>query len=241
MIVDLSDPTRAVTPTLDGTVLAVLASAGRPLTVGEVAAQAVRGSEIGIRRSLVRLVDQGIVVATDMGRNRVHTLNRDHVAADVAVGLSGLRLAMWNRFRTTLAKWKPRPVYACAFGSAARGDGGPESDVDILLVHPPFPGEEKPPRSARFRDVAGNLALDLMLPVTTEADASKWASQVEALHGTVQRWTGNPLQVVDLSAHEWAHRLRLPKGLWAEIERDAVELLQPNPIASIAEKTHRGS
>jgi hypothetical protein len=49
---DLSDPTRSVTPTLDGSVLAVLAAAGHPLTVGQVAAKAARGSEIGIRRSL---------------------------------------------------------------------------------------------------------------------------------------------------------------------------------------------
>src|SRR5205814_2227073 len=67
--VDLSDPTRAVSATLDGTVLAVLAVAGRPLTVGQVAEQAARGSEIGIRRTLARLVEQGIVRATWMGRN----------------------------------------------------------------------------------------------------------------------------------------------------------------------------
>ena len=44
----MSDPTRALTPTLDGPVLSVLARAGRPLTVGEIAQQAARGSEIGI-------------------------------------------------------------------------------------------------------------------------------------------------------------------------------------------------
>lgn len=81
---DLSDPTRAVTATLDGPVLAVLAGAGKPMTVGEVAALTPRGSEIGVRRSLARLVEQGIVRATEMGRNRVHELNREHVAAPVA-------------------------------------------------------------------------------------------------------------------------------------------------------------
>jgi hypothetical protein len=45
-IMDLTDPTRSITGTLDGPVLAVLAEAGRPLTVGEVAAQSARGSEI---------------------------------------------------------------------------------------------------------------------------------------------------------------------------------------------------
>lgn len=66
---DLTDPTRAVSATLDGPVLAVLAQAGKPLTVGAVAAMTPRGSEIGVRRSLARLVEQGIVRATEMGRN----------------------------------------------------------------------------------------------------------------------------------------------------------------------------
>ena len=118
---DLRDPTRAITPTLDGPVLAVLAQAGRPLTVGEIAGQAARGSEIGIRRSVARLVDQGIVTATQMGRNQVHQLNREHVAAPAAELLAGLRLELWKRLRETLHGWRPRAVYACVFGSAARG------------------------------------------------------------------------------------------------------------------------
>lgn len=236
---DLGDPTRAVTPTLDGTVLAVLASAGRPMTVGDVAGQAPRGSEIGIRRSLARLVDQGIVTATDVGRIRVHELNRDHVAAPVATLLAGLRLELWKRFRTTLAKWRPRPIYACAFGSAARGDGTPDSDIDILLVHPPFPGEKKPAGSGSLREVVGNLALDFALPVTTEADASRWIAQTENLHGLVQRWSGNRLQLVDVSAYEWTRRLGIPETVRNEIQRDAVILIQPGPVTSIAEKTHR--
>src|ERR1019366_5244026 len=92
----LTDPTRAVTATLDGPVLAALARSGKPLTAGEVAAQTPRGSEIGVRRSLARLTEQGIVRATEMGRNRVHELNRDHLAAPVAVTLSGLRLELWK-------------------------------------------------------------------------------------------------------------------------------------------------
>src|SRR4051794_41512640 len=126
---DLSDPTRAVTPTLDGTVLAVLAVAGKPLSVGQVAEQAARGSEIGIRRSLARLVEQGIVRATLMGRNQVHELNRDHVAADAAVILAGLRSVLWQRLRDEVAGWSVRPLYACVFGSAARGDGDESSDI----------------------------------------------------------------------------------------------------------------
>jgi predicted nucleotidyltransferase len=233
---DLTDPTRAVTPTLDGTVLAVLASAGKPMTVGEVAAQTVRGSEIGVRRSLGRLVEQGLVRATEIGRNRVHELNREHIAAPIADLLARLRLELWQRLRQTISSWNPPPVYACAFGSATRGDGGPDSDIDVLLVHPPFPGEKRSGRSSSLRDVVGTTAL----PVTTEADLANWNDQVDGLHRLVQGWTGNPLQVIDVSAFEWARRVRSPKRLWAEIDRDAVVLLQPSALTSVGEKSHRG-
>ena len=72
---DLTDPTRAITSTLDGPVLAVLARTGRPVTVGQIAAEVPRGSEIGVRRAVARLVEQGIVVATQMGLNTVPRLS----------------------------------------------------------------------------------------------------------------------------------------------------------------------
>jgi hypothetical protein len=194
---DLSDPTRAVTPTLDGPVLAVLAAAGRPLTVGDIAGQAARGSEIGVRRSISRLVEQGIVQATLVGRNRVHELNRDHIAAGAADLLAGLRLELWRRLRAELGTWDPSALYAAVFGSAARGDGDVSSDIDLLIVHPPFSGERLPgERLAGERQNPG-----VARPV--DAAPELWYAQVDRLRDLVERWTGNPLQVVDLSFREW--------------------------------------
>jgi len=205
---DLSDPTRALTPTLDGPVLSVLARAGRPLTVGEIAQQATRGSEIGIRRSVARLVEQGLVTATQMGRNLVHELNRDHVAAPAAALLADLRLELWRRLRETLSGWTEKPVHATVFGSAARGDGGPDSDIDLLLVHQPFPGDEEPRKTTS--GWAGFL--EILAAATTASSTSQsfslpnpkaWHAAVDALHRSVQRWTGNPLHAVELSTWQW--------------------------------------
>lgn len=224
---DLSDPTRAVVPTLDGPVLAVLATAGRPLTVGQVAADVARGSEIGVRRSLARLVEQGTVRASLMGRNQVHELNRDHVAAQVAVLLAGLRLDLWERFRSELRSWKVPPLYAAVFGSAARGDGGVDSDIDLLVVHQVFPGEKRP-KSVRsdirtqVADAAGAVTLS-----ATDRDADKrWESQLADLHDRVERWTGNPLQIVDLSFYEWRHPPQEYQPLLSDVRRDGVELVK---------------
>ena len=213
---DLSDPTRAVTPTLDGPVLAVLARTGRPLTVGEVAAQAARGSEIGIRRTLARLVEQGIVVATQMGRNKVHELNRDHLAAPAAEIFAGLRLELWERLRASLGAWKPLPLYAGVFGSAARGDGGPDSDIDILLIHAPFPGEKR-----LAKHVLESLS-DLFTPHMSAHHEQMWLAQIDQLHGDVLRWTGNPAQVVDVSFQDW--RDGSEPGLWEAVQQDSLML-----------------
>jgi predicted nucleotidyltransferase len=211
---DLTDPTRAVTSTLDGPVLAVLARVGKPLTVGQVAGHMPRGSEIGVRRSLQRLVEQGIVRATQMGRNQVHELNREHVAAPVAELLSGLRLELWDRLRKALGTWNPKPVCACVFGSAARGDGDARSDIDLLLVHASLPGEADPWK--RRADPAVAL---------TERQAAKWQRQVDSLRGLVLSWTGNPLQVVEMSTVQWSDHKRRQSSLAAEISRDAIEIV----------------
>lgn len=223
-IMDLTDPTRALTPTLDGPVLAVLARVGKPLTAGEVAAQTPRGSEIGVRKCLARLVEQGIVSATEMGRNRVHELNREHLGAPIAALLAGLRLELWNRFRKTLGTWNPKPVYGCVFGSAARGDGDAQSDIDLLLVHPPLPGEYDPRRSDGVEALAA-FAAESMAVQLTERQLAKWRHQVDQLRGLVRGWTGNPLQVLEMSTSQWADQQRHRSALFAEISRDAIEIV----------------
>lgn len=222
---DLTDPTRAVTATLDGPVLAVLARSGKPMTVGDVAAQMPRGSEIGVRRSLERLVGQGIVRATEMGRNRVHELNREHIAAPVADLLASLRLELWKRLRAKLGAWNPRPIYGCVFGSAARGDGDSGSDIDLLLVHAPFPGDGDPRRRSGglSGQVAGYAAEAVTLQLTAR-QAGKWHHQVDELRALVRDWTGNPLQALEMSRFEWADHRRRQSALFTEITRDAVKV-----------------
>jgi hypothetical protein len=240
MIVDLTDPTRALTPTLDGPVLAVLAHAGRPLTVGEIAQQAARGSEIGIRRSVARLVDQGLVTATQMGRNLVHELNRDHVAARAALALADLRLELWKRLRETLSEWTERPLHAAVFGSAARGDGGPDSDIDLLLVHQLFPGDESPqvppPKwgGMLLGAVVSAMAGSSPSYFPTHPDGEAWHASVDALHRSVQRWTGNPLHAVELSTWQWFSLPNSNPALYEEVRRDSVVVAGSPNLLTVA-------
>lgn len=226
---DLSDPTHSIVPTLDGPVLAVLAASGSPMTVGDVAKQVVRGSEIGVRRSLARLVDEGIVRATEMGRNRVHELNRDHIAAPIAQLLAGLRPLLFDRMRADMSKWKPKPHYACVFGSAARGDGDSRSDIDVLLVHVPFPDDPKPPRQARLWD---SLAQKWSEPVSVSAaEVRRWSGHVDRLRQNIQAWTGNPAQIIDVSWAEWVEHEDSPE-IFEEIRRDGIDVTPKSAVAS---------
>lgn len=227
---DLTDPTRAVTATLDGPVLAVLARSGKPLTAGEVAAQMPRGSEVGVRRSLARLAGQGIVRAEMMGRNLVHELNRDHIAAPIADQLAGLRLKLWQRLRQTLGAWNPKPISGYVFGSAARGDGDSSSDIDLLLVHAPYPGDSDPRRRANgLGERLAGAAAELVSDRLTARQVSKWRRQVDGLHRQVRAWTGNPLQAVEMSRLEWADHGRRRSSLWQEIARDGIQVAEPPP------------
>ena len=56
------------------------------------------------------------------------------------------------------------------------------------------------------------------------AEAARWPQHVDKLRAHVLQWSGNPLQVVDLSFAEWVDR-RQNTALTADIERDAVDLV----------------
>jgi hypothetical protein len=149
-----------------------------------------------------------------VGRNYVHELNREHVAAPAALILAGLRTELWKRFRDELARWKPRPLLAAVFGSAARGDGDEVSDIDLLLVHPLFPGEPEP------AGTGAGLRAD-------EPNAiARWEGQVDRLRTQVEGWSGNRLQVVDLSFHEWRRASTQQQLLLSEVERDGIYLVR---------------
>ncbi len=58
----------------------------------------------------------------------------------------------------------------------------------------------------------------------TERQAAKWRRQVDELHRQVRAWSGNPLQVLEMSSYEWADHERRRSSLFGEIKRDAVEV-----------------
>jgi hypothetical protein len=222
---DLQDPSSSITSTLDGPVLVVLANAGKALTVSEVAALSARGSEIGIRKSLGRLVGQGTVIATVLGKTRAYQLNREHVAAEIAMRLARLRTDLWRLIARDFDKWKYAPLYACIFGSAARRDGGSESDIDLLLVRPSTHAEISEKQGNNPAPAAIELGVSFFTSgVMLESQLDTWEKSVDRLRDRVQMWSGNPLQVVNISTIVWSEHQNQKTEIYRNIASDGIRL-----------------
>jgi len=197
---DLSNPLRAVAPGVESDVLAVLLRSHAPLTGARVAALAER-SETQVRVVLRRLEQHGLVEAERHGQSYSYLLNREHV---LVPGLEQMHRAIptvEDLVRSAVQQWTLAPASLVLFGSAARRDGDADSDIDLLLV----------------RDD------------TTDTDNDTWAGQRHALARELERWTGNTVQIVDLSESELAKAVRRNEPLIGGLRAHGVVLAGRDP------------
>jgi hypothetical protein len=171
---DFRRPLAVVTPTLDGDVLRVLVGVDAELTGAQVHRLVGHSSVAGVRRVLIRLSEQGIVDVRGAGAAKLYRLNREHVAARWVEGLAGLRSQVVERLRTHIGGWEIAPVVAALFGSVARGEAAPRSDLDIFLVRP------------------------------TAADEDAWSDQTASIAAAATRWTGNDARTLEVGEDELA-------------------------------------
>ena len=195
----LDRPFRAITPTVDGDVLAVLARAEAAFTPPEVHRLLGERSEAGVRNALSRLREQGIVDAERIGHAWTYRLNREHLAAGPVIELAHLQASFLRRVREAIVGWSVHARYAALFGSAAGGSMKPNSDIDLFLV-----------RSSE-----------------TDADDPSWTTQVRDLTTAVSRWTGNDARVLEYSDDEVDVGLRQGDRVLADIAADGVTLHGP--------------
>lgn len=85
------------------------------------------------------------------------------------------RSTVLQRLRDTAREMQPAPAHVSAFGSFARAEAGPDSDIDLLIVR------------------------------TAQADPDEqWALQVQSLADRVVGWTGNRVEQVVLTVDRLA-------------------------------------
>jgi hypothetical protein len=171
---DFSHPLRVASPTLDGDVLTVLAGAQEEFSGRRIHRLIGRGSEPGVRKAVERLVDQGIVLRRRAGRANLYQLNRRHVSAEAIECLAEARWWLIARLREAIALWEVPPRCAALFGSVARKQAGPDSDLDLLVVR----------------------------PSEVDEDSAAWEGQLTSLTRSATAWTGNDARIVELGEEE---------------------------------------
>ena len=193
---DWSAPASAVVPSLDAVVLGVLAGVTEPISGREVHRRARRGSNSGVQLILTRMTAHGLLDVIDAPPTRLYSLNRDHVAAPAALLLLDLRGQLFDRIRDTFAGWNPAPVAAAVFGSAARGEGGVDSDLDLIVVR----------------------------PETVPDDHPSWSNQVYALERLVRRWSGNPATIILVTPTQLVDMVDRAEPVVESLQEDAMAL-----------------
>lgn len=192
---DLSDPASVALPTSSAAVIRVLAGADTSFTTREIGRLAgvshTRAAQVV--RALAR---HGVVAVEQRGRSHLCRLNRDHVATAPLVALVSLRRALLDRLRDQVSDWGLPAVHVSVFGSAARGDGGLDSDIDLLVVRPDG----------------------------VDADDDDWAAQLHQAADAAYHASGNALAWFEVSMAELRQAVRAREAIIREWRQDAVHL-----------------
>ena len=174
----LDRPLAAITPTVDGDVLLVLARAVAEFTPATVQRLSGRHSVDGVRKALNRLAEQGVVTSRSAGRAVLYSLNREHLLAPSIIEIAETSREFVKRIAAQVDGWQVEPVLVAIFGSAASGHMRPDSDIDLLVV-----------RSDRV-----------------DPDSASWRTQIVDLEQAVNAWTGNDARVLEFSLTEAQQR-----------------------------------
>lgn len=194
---DVSSPQSVVLSAAEGPVLRVLAGTTKPLNGREIARLSGTSAN-GAWKALRKLVEHGLVIEDPVGGSTVlYTLNRDHLAAEPVIALTRLRSLLLEKLTETITDWELQPVHASVFGSAARGDGTTESDVDILIIRPKAIDEED----------------------------EAWRAQVDDLSDAIYRWTGNHAGVADISERELPRLRKERPAVITDVMEDGIALV----------------
>lgn len=104
---------------------------------GRALALLAETSPFKINQVLRYLVSQGVLTQKAVGRANIYQLNPHHIfVTDVAQKLlefeDGIFSRMGKRIMQTL---KPKPIAILLYGSIARGEETPQSDIDLMIVY----------------------------------------------------------------------------------------------------------
>ena len=205
--VQAAHPISSVIPSSHGAVLEILARTDTPLSARAIARLTDgRVSHTQANAILKALTTAGIVNSESRPPAYLHTLNRQHVAADPIVALASMRTVLFDRMRAAVASWDTEPAAAWVFGSFARGNATADSDIDVLIVRPD----------------------------STDEDDPAWQGQIAQFEQDVRDWSGNDCNAIEFSRREFAELVESRERLPADVAHDGIHLFgDPVPRGAI--------
>jgi predicted nucleotidyltransferase len=162
---------------------------------------------------LTRLARHGLVRESPAGSAYLYSINREHLAWPAVQDLAGIRRELLSRLRQTLGEWEVPARCAALFGSAARGDGGLDSDIDLLVI--------------RQRRVS--------------VDDETWQVQLDRLRGEVRAWTGNSCQIYELGSDDLQRHIAAGDPMVAAWRTDAITVAGKDLRGLLRDLGHRAS
>lgn len=129
--------------------------------VGELA-RLLEVSRGALARELIDMTAAGVLARARRGNQVLYRANQDaHFFPELRRLIQQLAGAM-PALRTAVQAYAGEMDFACVFGSMARGDAGPDSDIDLLLVGDRITGRIKAELRVAMKDAGRELdILDL--------------------------------------------------------------------------------
>lgn len=157
-------------------------------------------SEAGVRKSLNRLAEQGVVHAERIGQAVTYRLNRRHLAAPHVIGIARLYQALLDHVREALEAWQSPAEFVALFGSVVRHEMRPDSDIDVLVVRTD----------------------------SLDGDESVWRAQLDDLADDITAWTGNDARILELNEAQVRTALRQGQQIVEDVRSHGVRLHGPS-------------
>lgn len=190
-VVDFLRPIEAVVPGAQGRVLSVLVGTTAELNLRTIA-QLAGVSQAQASRLLPSLVELGVVERREVPPSSLFRLVPEHVAGRALLALARSADFACAEIGRLAGALHIRPASVIVFGSFARREAGPDSDIDLVVVRP--------------NDIDENDAM--------------WSESLEDWRRDVRRLTGNRVEVLEVSEDEVSAGLSERSAFWADIGRE---------------------
>jgi predicted nucleotidyltransferase len=166
---DLGMPLVSVFGRTEGAVLAALARGSASVNGRQI--ERLLGGSVsirGVQGALARLTRVGLVLAATRQAETLYRVNREHLLWATVETANRVLSEFRQRVRDLTASSAPTGTAVVLYGSVERGDATADSDVDLLVVYP------------------------------DEIPAIPREDFVDELGRSVELWTGNPAQVIQI-------------------------------------------